>query len=68
MAEKVDKTNDDGDESNAWLTDWEKESADEWDRNIDIEEAFRHETETSAQKLWCSFQSAATTISHLFKG
>lgn len=68
MAEKLDKTNDDNDESAGWLTDWEKEGADEWERNVEVEDALRQESEASAQKLWSSFQTAATTISHLFKG
>lgn len=67
MAEKLDKTNDDNDEGAGWLTDWEKEGADEWERNVEVEDTLRQESEASAQKLWSSFQTAATTISHLFK-
>ncbi len=68
MEEKVDKSKpNDGDESTSWLTEWEKQLIADWERNVDAEDVFRHESETSTQ-MWSSFQHAATTISHLFKG
>lgn len=67
MAEKLDKTNDDGEESTGWLTEWEKQLIGDWERSTETDDACRHESETTAQ-MWSSFQNAATTISRLYKG
>ena len=54
--------------SESRLSPWEEECADNWERENDLDERLAIENETSAQKLWLSFQNGATSIAQLYKG
>jgi len=51
-----------------WLSSWEAQSLDEWDRNSNMDELVHAENEQSLQKLWLSFQNSASAIAQLYKG
>jgi hypothetical protein len=52
--------------SDEWLTLWEKKCLDEWEKECALEERLQAENERTSQKMWQSFQNAATAVSRLF--
>lgn len=50
-----------------WLSSWEAQCLDEWDRNSNMDELVHAENEQSLQKLWLSFQNSASAIAQLYK-
>ena len=52
-----------------WLSGWENQSIDEWERDSNVEDRMHKENERkTAQKLWLSFQNSASAIAQLYKG
>ena len=59
---------DDDHMSDRWLSNWEQKTVDGWDSDSSLEERIQNENDRCKQKLWTSFQTSASSISHLYKG
>ena len=52
-----------------WLSGWEAQSIEDWERENSVEDIIHKENEQeTAQKLWLSFQNSASTIAQMYKG
>jgi len=50
-----------------WITNWEQQVIDELETEPDLQQEIQKEKDLVAQKLWLSFQNAATAIAQLYK-
>lgn len=51
-----------------WMTDWENQRIQDWQKEPNMDDRIQTESERSAQRLWLSFQNSATSIAQLYRG
>ena len=54
--------------SDSWLTSWEQETLEKYETESNMEDRIQAEREVASQRLWQSFQNAATNIAQLYRG
>ena len=54
--------------ADGWMSSWEDQCADDWERETNMDDRSQSENEALSQSLWFSFQNSAEAISQLYKG